>query len=73
LVTKVKSNINSIEVHPQLSNNGHLVVGVLVHYGQHLAPQLVQFLNIWQDAISPIKLYPTLVLLVFLHIVFILA
>ncbi len=30
LVTKVKSNINSLEVHPQLSNNGHPVDGVLV-------------------------------------------
>jgi hypothetical protein len=25
LVTKVKPNINSVEVHPQLSNNGHPV------------------------------------------------
>jgi hypothetical protein len=30
LVTKVKPNINSIEVHSQLSNNMHLVDGVLV-------------------------------------------
>jgi hypothetical protein len=30
LVTKVKPNINSVEVHPQLSNNGHPVDGVLV-------------------------------------------
>jgi hypothetical protein len=38
LVTKVKPNINSAEVHPQLSNNGHPVdgalVGVLVHCGR---------------------------------------
>jgi hypothetical protein len=27
LVTKVKPNINSVEVHPQLSNNGHPVDG----------------------------------------------
>jgi hypothetical protein len=36
-VAKVKQNINSVEVHPQLSNNGHPVdgalVGVLVHCG----------------------------------------
>ncbi len=30
LVTKVKPNINSLEVHPKLNNNGHLVDGVLV-------------------------------------------
>jgi hypothetical protein len=30
LVTKVKPNINSVEVHPQLSNNGHPVDGALV-------------------------------------------
>jgi hypothetical protein len=30
LVIKVKRNINSIEVHPQLSNNGHPVDGVPV-------------------------------------------
>ncbi len=30
LVTEVKPNINSAEVHPQLSNNGHPVDGVLV-------------------------------------------
>jgi hypothetical protein len=37
LVTKVKQNINSVEVHPQLSNNRHPVAGahwcVLVHCG----------------------------------------
>jgi hypothetical protein len=30
LVTKVKPNINSLEVHPQLNNNGHLVDGMVV-------------------------------------------
>jgi hypothetical protein len=30
LVTKVKANINSVEVHPQLSNNQHPVDGALV-------------------------------------------
>jgi len=30
LVTKVKPNINSVDVHPQLSNNGHPVDGALV-------------------------------------------
>jgi len=29
----VKPNINSVEVHPQLNNNGHLVDGVLVGVG----------------------------------------
>jgi hypothetical protein len=33
LVTKVKPNINSVEVHPQLSNNGYPVDGVLVGAG----------------------------------------
>jgi hypothetical protein len=40
LVTKVKPNISSIEVHPQLSNNRHPMDGVLVGVGslwpQHL-------------------------------------
>jgi hypothetical protein len=30
LVTKVKPNINSVEVHPQVSNNRHPVDGALV-------------------------------------------
>jgi hypothetical protein len=29
----MKPNINSVEVHPQLSNNGHSVDGVLVGAG----------------------------------------
>jgi hypothetical protein len=33
LVTKAKPNINSVDVHPQLSNNGHPVDGVLVGAG----------------------------------------
>jgi hypothetical protein len=33
LVTKLKPNINSVEVHPQLSNKGHPVDGVLVGAG----------------------------------------
>jgi hypothetical protein len=33
LVTKMKSTINSVEVHPQLSNNRHPVDGVLVGAG----------------------------------------
>jgi len=33
MVTKVKPNIHSFEVHPQLSNNGHPVDGVLVGAG----------------------------------------
>jgi hypothetical protein len=30
---KMKQNIDSVEVHPQLSNNGHVVDGVLVGVG----------------------------------------
>ncbi len=30
MITKVKRNINSVEVHPQLSNNRHPVDGALV-------------------------------------------
>jgi hypothetical protein len=33
MVTKVKPNINSVEVHPQESNNGHPVDGALVGIG----------------------------------------
>jgi hypothetical protein len=33
LVIMVKSNINSVEVHPRLSNNRHPVDGVLVGAG----------------------------------------
>jgi len=36
LVTKVKPNLNSVEVHPQLSNNGHPVDGALVGAGSLL-------------------------------------
>jgi hypothetical protein len=39
MVTKVKPNINSVEIHPQLNNNGHpmdgALVGGLVHCGQY--------------------------------------
>jgi hypothetical protein len=31
--SKVKPDINSVEVHPQLSHNGHLVDGALVGAG----------------------------------------
>jgi hypothetical protein len=33
LVIKVKPNINSVEIHPQLSNNAHLVDGMPVGAG----------------------------------------
>ncbi len=33
----MKPNINSVEVHPQLSNNGHPLDGALVHCGQSLS------------------------------------
>jgi hypothetical protein len=35
LVTKVETNINSVKVHPQLSDNGHPVDGALVGVGSH--------------------------------------
>jgi hypothetical protein len=38
LITKVKPNINSVEVHPQLSNNGHPVDGALVWVLVHCGP-----------------------------------
>jgi hypothetical protein len=37
LVTKMKPNINSVEVHPQLSNNRHPVDGVLVGAGSFMS------------------------------------
>ncbi len=44
LVAKVKPNINSVEVHPQLSNDGHPVdgalAGALVQCGHSLYLQL---------------------------------
>jgi hypothetical protein len=43
LVTKMKPNIDSVDVHPQLSNNRHPVDGALVGAGS-LWPMLsVQF------------------------------
>jgi hypothetical protein len=33
LFTKVKPNVNSVEVHPQLFNNGHPMDGALVGVG----------------------------------------
>jgi hypothetical protein len=42
LVPKAKLNINSVEVHPQLSNNRHPMDGVLVGAGSlwpYLSPQ----------------------------------
>jgi len=38
LVTKVKPNINSVEVHPQLSNKGRPVDGTLVGAAGSLWP-----------------------------------
>jgi hypothetical protein len=32
-VTKLKSNINPVEVHPQLSNNNHILDGALMGAG----------------------------------------
>jgi hypothetical protein len=49
-VTKVKSNINSLEVHPPLSNNGHPVDGVwwvLIHCGCSCVAQCVYVYTIF--------------------------
>jgi hypothetical protein len=40
IVYQVKSNINSIEVHPQLSNNGHPVDGALVNLVERGGPKM---------------------------------
>jgi hypothetical protein len=50
LVTKVKPNINSVEVHPQLSNNRHPVDGALVGAGS-LWPEKTTIKN-KEDSIS---------------------
>jgi hypothetical protein len=41
LVTKVKPNINSVDVHPQLSNNKHPVVDGALVVGGSLWPYLL--------------------------------
>jgi hypothetical protein len=42
MVTKVKPNINSVEVHPELSNNAHPVDGALMGAGSlWLHPQIL--------------------------------
>jgi hypothetical protein len=46
LVTKVKPNINSVEVHPQLSNNGHPVDGAMVGAGSVWSPVQTSILTI---------------------------
>ncbi len=46
LVTKVRPDINSVEVHPKLSNNGHPVDGVLVGVGS-LWPAFFGCIYIW--------------------------
>jgi hypothetical protein len=45
LVPEAKLNINSVEVHPQLSNNGHPMDGVLVHCGPTYPPKETQQLE----------------------------
>jgi len=46
LVTKVKPNTNSVEVHPQLSNIRHPVDDALVGGSSHCAPN-VGYVNKW--------------------------
>jgi hypothetical protein len=48
LITKVKPNINSVEVHPQLSNNRHPVDGVLVGAGS-LWRIIIQCFHVWLE------------------------
>jgi hypothetical protein len=43
-VTKVKPDINSVEVHPQLSHNKHPVDGCMVQSGPHFTSLLRMFL-----------------------------
>jgi hypothetical protein len=49
----VKPNINSVEVHPQLSDNGHpvdgVLVGALVHCGPWLARELESNRKLFPD------------------------
>jgi hypothetical protein len=52
-VTKVKPNINSFEVHPQLSTTGHPVDGVLVGAGE---PGVISFNSMTNFQIPPDKL-----------------
>jgi hypothetical protein len=41
-VTKMKPNVNSVEIHPQLSNNGHPMDGVPMGVGS-------LWLKTWHD------------------------
>jgi hypothetical protein len=48
LVTKVKPNINSVKVHPQVSNNRHpssgwCAGGVLVHFGRRVMAKWLEY------------------------------
>jgi hypothetical protein len=47
LVTMMKQNINSVELRPQLSNNGHPVNGALVGAGSLWAPSSVHSQTVW--------------------------
>jgi hypothetical protein len=53
LVTKMKPNINSVELHPQLSNNGHPVDGALVGAGSLWPPSNVHS----QTVLTSVKNY----------------
>jgi hypothetical protein len=58
LVTKMKPNISSVELHPQLSNNGYPVDGALVGCWFTVAPfkcTQSDCFNISQNIISPAK------------------
>jgi hypothetical protein len=39
----VKSNINSVKIHPQLRNSGHPVDGVLVGVGSLCVANILEF------------------------------
>jgi hypothetical protein len=51
----VKTNINSVEVHPQLSNNGHPVDGALVGAGEDDNSLYISTQNVSQLSFLTIK------------------
>jgi hypothetical protein len=55
MVTNLKPNINSGEVHPQLTNNRHPVDGVLVHCGEPDSQAFYNWYSIGDNAIMMSK------------------
>jgi len=51
LITKVKPNVNSVEVHPQLSNNGHPLDGSLWPFdGTYRRPSKLEANGLTKDS-----------------------